>query len=91
MAERAGNAIPVQIGRDGAWRSSSRELPEDTADKSRPGFIDPAFATNRLALAVGTLHHIVAIAEPASGLAFLHPATQTSCAIDVSPPLLGQA
>jgi hypothetical protein len=58
-------------------RFSSRELPEDTADNRSLGVIDLAFAPNRLALAMGTFHHVVAIAEPASGLAFLHPPTQT--------------
>src|SRR5207247_498224 len=48
MAERAGNAVPVQIGRDGARRFSSREFPEDAADDRGLGFIDCAFAPNRL-------------------------------------------
>jgi hypothetical protein len=77
-AERARNAIPVQIGRNGARRFSSRELPEDTADNRSLGFIDCALTPNRLALAIGTLHHVVAIAEPAAGLALFDPAAQTT-------------
>ena len=77
-AERARNAIPVQIGRDGAWRFSSREFPEDAADDRGLGFIDCAFAPNRLALAIGTFHHVIPIAEPAAGLALLYPSAQTS-------------
>src|SRR5216683_6463902 len=34
-AERARNAIPVQIGRDRAWRFSHREFPKDAADDDR--------------------------------------------------------
>ena len=78
VAERAGNAIPVQIGRDGAWRFSNREFPEDTADNRGLGLIDLAFAPNRLALAVGALYHVVAVAEPAARLALLHPTAQTT-------------
>ncbi len=78
MAERAGNAIPVEIGRDGTWRFTDREFPEDTADNRGLGFIDCAFAPNRLALAVGALYYVVAVAEPAAGLALLHPSAQTS-------------
>lgn len=59
-APNAGNAIAVQIGRDGARRFPHRELPEDTADNRGLGFIDLAFAPNRLALTIGTLHHLVA-------------------------------
>lgn len=80
-AERAGNAIPVQLGRDGARRFSRFKLPEDAADDHRLGFIDPAFTPNRLALAIDALHHVVAVAEPAAGLTFLHPSAQTSMSL----------
>ena len=74
----AGNAIAVQIGRDGAWRPAHRELPEDAADSGRLGLVDLPFAPNRLTLAVGALHDIVAVAEAAAGLALLHPSAQTA-------------
>src|SRR6266481_1664271 len=77
-AERAGNAVPVQIGRDGARRFPHRKFPEDAADNCGLGLIDLAFAPNRLALAVGALYHVVAVAEPAARLALLHPAAQTT-------------
>jgi hypothetical protein len=75
---RARNAIPVQIGRNGARRFSCREFPEDAADNRSLGFIDLAFAPDRLALAVGALHDVVAVAEPAAGLALLYPSAQTT-------------
>lgn len=77
-AERTGNAVPVQIGRDGARRFSHREFPEDASDNRGLGLIDPTFAPNRLALPVGALHHVVAVAEPATRLALLHPPAQTT-------------
>src|SRR5216683_1487660 len=77
-AERARNAIPVQIGRDRAWRFSHREFPKDAADDDCLGLIDLAFAPNRLALAVGAFYHVVAIAKPTASLALLHPSAQTT-------------
>jgi hypothetical protein len=77
-AEWAGNTIPVQIGRDGTRRFSSRKFPEDAADDRGVRFIDLAFAPNRLALTVGPLHHLLAIAEPTARLTLLHPPTQAS-------------
>jgi hypothetical protein len=77
-AERSGNAIPVQIGRDAARRFSKCEFSEDTADNRSLGLIDPALTPNRLALAIGTLHHIIAIAAPAAGFALFHTSAQTT-------------
>ena len=77
-AERTKNAIPVQIGRNSARRFPNREFPEYTADNRGLGLIDCAFAPNRLALAIRASHDFVAIAEPAAGLAILHPAAQTT-------------
>jgi len=44
VAERVGNAIRLQIGRDGTRRVSHREFPEDAADNHGLGLIDLAFA-----------------------------------------------
>jgi hypothetical protein len=77
VAERTGNAIPVQVGRDGSWRLSHRKL-QDAADNRGLGFIDLALAPNRLALTVDALHHVVTVAESAAGLALLYPPAQTA-------------
>src|SRR5258708_14013962 len=77
-AERAADAIPVQIGGDRARRFSSRELLEDATDNRSLGFIDLAFASNRLALTIGALHHVLALTTPAAGLAPLPPPAQTA-------------
>src|SRR6266550_9394907 len=76
-----GDALPVQIGRDGARRFPRRKLPEDTADNRARGLIDLAFAPNRFTFAIGALYHVVAIAEPAAGLTLLHPPAQTSMSL----------
>ncbi len=78
QAERTGKAIPVQIGRDGTWRFTHRKFPEDAADNLGLGLIDLAFAPHRLAVAVGALHDVISVAEPAAGLALLHPSAQTT-------------
>ena len=78
VAERTGNAVPVQIGRDCTRRFSYRKFPEDASDNRGLGLIDISFAPNRLALAVDALHHVVAIAEPATCLAPLYPSAQTT-------------
>ena len=78
VTEWAGNAIPIQVACDGARRFSRCELPENATDDDGLSLIDLAFAPNRLALAVGALHHLVAIAEPAARLALLYPPTQTT-------------
>src|SRR5712691_10580028 len=48
------------------------------ARDDRLGLIDLAFASNRLAFAVGALHHLITVAEPTAGLALLHPSAQTT-------------
>jgi hypothetical protein len=53
-------------------------FPEDAADNHGLGLIDLAFAPNRLALAIGALHHIIAITEPATCFALHYPSAQTS-------------
>jgi len=78
VTEWAGNAIPIQVACDGARRFSRCELPENATDDDGLSLIDLAFAPNRFALAIGALHHVVAIAEPAAGLALLHTSAQTA-------------
>ena len=72
-AGRAGNAVVVEATRDGARADAGAERAEDAADDLRLGFVDLPLAPDRLALAVGALHHVVAVAQAAAGFALLDP------------------
>ncbi|SKB94338.1 hypothetical protein SAMN06295937_103318 [Sphingopyxis flava] len=75
---RAGDAIRVQVTRDGERALAVRELAEDALDDQRLRRIDLAFAAHQLALARQTPDHPVAIADRPGGEAFLDPPAQTA-------------
>jgi hypothetical protein len=51
---------------------------EDPADDLGLRLVDDALSADRLALGVGELHHVIAVAEAAAGLALLDPAADAA-------------
>ncbi len=81
-AERAGNAFPVQVDRDGLRAPAGREGSEDAADDVGLRLDDLAIAPDRLAAGIQLLHHAIAVAEATTGLALLHPAAQAAMGLE---------
>ena len=85
LAARAGDALLVQSARRspaGDCRRRSRGRCGGRSAASRR--VDLALAADRLAVGVELLHHLVAVAEAAAGLARLDPAAQAA------PGLVGE-
>jgi hypothetical protein len=78
VAEGAGDALAVQIEDDGARRLAGGELAEHAPHNLSLGLVDSALAPDRLAGRIRALHHIIAVAEPAARLPFLHTAAQAA-------------
>ena len=68
---RARNALGVETTRQGARADTGGELLEDAAHGLGLILVDAPLAPDRLSLVIGALHHVVAVAEPAAGLALL--------------------
>ena len=77
-AERAGNAFPVQVDRNGLRAPSGREGAEDAPDDLGLFGDDLAISPDRLAAGIQLLHDAIAVAEATSSLAPLDPAAQAA-------------
>ena len=77
-AERARNAFPIQLDRDGLRALAGGKSTEDAPDDR--GFVgdDFAVAADRLAIRILLLHDAIAVAEATAGLALLHPPAQAA-------------
>src|SRR3546814_8451514 len=78
LAKRTGNRFTVQVSRDRPRAPSGRELTEDAAHDQRFGLVDRALPAERLALAIGPLDDIIAVAESSARLAFLDTPLETA-------------
>jgi hypothetical protein len=74
----AGNTFLVQAPGDRARADAGGEGAEDATDDLGLRLVDGALAADRLALGVGVLHHVVAVAEAAAGLALFDPAADAA-------------
>jgi hypothetical protein len=77
-AERTGNALMIQVGRDRPWAPSGRKFAEDAPDDPCFGLVDRTLAAERLALAVRALDNVIAVAESPTRLALLDAPLETA-------------
>nr|WP_236261474.1 hypothetical protein [Brevundimonas nasdae] len=80
-AARAGDTFGVEPLGDAAGRNAACELSEDAPHHLGLVRIDGAFATDGLAFTVQPPHDIIAIADPAAGLALLDPAPEAAMSL----------
>src|SRR3546814_15167477 len=68
----------LEVSGDGLGALAIGEFAEDAADDGCLGLIDLTFPTDRFAIAVEALDHVIAIAKPTACLALLHPPAQAA-------------
>lgn len=75
-ALRPGHAFLVQLKSDAAGRFAREIIGEDAAHDGGFRLVDRPIAADRLTICRELLHHVIAEAQPATGLAILDPAAQ---------------
>ena len=76
--QRTRNTVAIEVAGDGARALTGGEFTEYPAHDDGFGFVDLPLAAHRFAIGIETLHHVIAVAQAASRLAFLDPAAQTA-------------